>query len=85
VCNTILRLPEVLKRRARCRSSHYLDINNGLFPKPINIGLRAVSWLDHEVDAVNNARIAGKTDDQIRKLVIRLELARKNLVVDELE
>jgi len=30
-----------------------------------------------EVEALNAARIAGKTDDEIRSLVTRLEAARK--------
>lgn len=74
---TILRLPAILKRRGRSRSSHYADIKAGLFVKPVLIGLRAAGTPDNEVDALNAARIAGKTDEEIRALVIRLEAARK--------
>ena len=74
---TILRLPAVLKERGRSRSAHYLDIQNGLFTKPVAIGARAVGWPDAEVAALNAARIAGKSDDKIRDLVIQLEAARK--------
>lgn len=74
---SILRLPTVLHKRGRSRSAHYLDIQQGLFPKPVVIGMRAVGWPDHEVAAVNAARIAGNTEDEIRKLVIQLEAARK--------
>lgn len=73
----ILRLPEVLKRRGRSRSSHYADIKSGLFVKPVLIGLRAIGTPDNEVDALNAARIAGKSDDEIRALVVNLEAARK--------
>ena len=73
----ILRLPEVLKRRGKSRSSHYLDIKNGLYVKPVQIGARAVGTPDDEVDALNAAIIAGKTDEEIRDLVVRLEAARK--------
>ncbi len=31
----------------------------------------------HEVAALNAARIAGKTDEEIRALVVKLEAARK--------
>ena len=73
----ILRLPTILKRRGRSRSSHYADIKDGLFVKPVQIGARAVGTPEDEVDALNAARIAGKTDDEIRALVVKLEAARK--------
>ena len=74
---TILRIPAVLKRRGRSRSSHYADIKAGLFVKPVLIGLRATGTPDYEVDALITARIAGKTDEEIRALVIKLEADRK--------
>ena len=77
--NIILRLPAVLKQRGRSRSAHYLDIQNELFTKPVAIGSRAVGWPDTEVLALNAARIAGKTDDEIRTLVKKLEADRKAL------
>ena len=75
--HTILRLPAVLKRRGRSRSSHYADINAGLYVKPVQIGSRAVGTPEDEVDALNAARIAGKSDEEIRALVLKLESARK--------
>lgn len=72
----ILRLPEVIKARGRCKASHYQDIQNGLFTRPVPIGGRAVGWPEHEVYAVNAARIAGKTEDEIKALVIELETQR---------
>lgn len=74
---TILRLPAILKRRGRSRSAHYADIKAGLFVKPVLIGVRAVGTPDKEVDALNAARIAGKSDEEIRALVVKLEAARK--------
>ncbi|MET0008719.1 MAG: AlpA family phage regulatory protein [Candidatus Thiodiazotropha sp. 6PLUC9] len=74
---SILRLPTVLRKRGRSRSAHYLDIQEGLFTHPVSIGSRAVGWPAHEVDAINAARIAGKTDSEIRTLVHKLEVARK--------
>ncbi|MDA0261458.1 MAG: transcriptional regulator [Proteobacteria bacterium] len=74
---TILRLPVVLKLRGRSRSSHYADIKAGLFVKPILIGLRATGTPDNEVAALNAARIAGKSEVEIRALVAKLEAARK--------
>ncbi len=37
---------------------------------------RASAWPAHELAAINAARIAGKSDDQIRRLVIDLIVAR---------
>ncbi|MCK7576614.1 MAG: AlpA family phage regulatory protein [Chromatiales bacterium] len=74
---TILRLPAVLRERGRSRSAHYLDIQQGLFTHPVSIGARAVGWPSDEVAALNAARIAGQTDEQIRALVVALEAARK--------
>lgn len=77
MATTILRLPTVLRERGRSRSAHYLDIQQGLFTRPVAIGLRAVGWPSGEVTALNVARIAGKSDEEIRDLVVKLEAARK--------
>ena len=74
---TILRLPAILRERGRSRSAHYLDIQQGLFTPPVPIGARAVGWPADELAALNAARIAGKSDDDIRELVARLQAARK--------
>ena len=78
--NTILRLPTVLRERGRSRSAHYLDIQQGLFTRPVQIGLRAVGWPAGELAAINAARIAGKSDEEIRALVLKLEADRKSVV-----
>jgi prophage regulatory protein len=74
---TILRLPAVKARFGRSRSSTYADIKSGLFVSPILIGARAVGFPENEVNAIIAARIAGKSDDEIRQLVVKLEAARK--------
>lgn len=76
--NTILRLPAVLRERGRSRSAHYLDIQQGLFTPPVPIGPRAVGWPAGELDVLNAARIAGKSEDEVRALVARLVAARTN-------
>jgi prophage regulatory protein len=77
--HTILRLPMVLRERGRSRSAHYLDIQQGLFTRPVPIGARAVGWPANELATLNAARIAGKSDDEIRILVVKLESARKTV------
>jgi len=74
----IVRLPEALEVRGRSRSSHYLDIQQGLFTSPVLIGHRSVGWPIEELELLNAARIAGRTESEIRALVVQLEAARKN-------
>jgi len=67
-----LRIRDVLSLRAIGKSQHYDDIQKGLFTPPVKIGSRASAWPEHEIASINAARIAGKSDDQIRQLVIEL-------------
>ncbi len=46
----IIRLDEVKKRTALSRSSIYLRIKSGEFPKQISLGGRAVGWVESEID-----------------------------------
>jgi prophage regulatory protein len=76
----ILRLPEVKQRRGfRADASVYNEIRNGLCTNGIAISVRSKGWPDYEIDAINTARIAGKSDDQIRELVKRLHAKRTKL------
>ena len=45
----ILRLPEVMDRTALSRSTIYLRVSQGVFPKPVNLGARAVGWIEAEI------------------------------------
>lgn len=73
----ILRMPDVKAETGhRSHASVYTAVHEGLFTVPVPIGQRAVGWPDHEVKAINAARIAGKSDDQIRELVSKLHTAR---------
>jgi len=75
---TIFRLPTVRQESGLSRSTLYLRINQGLWTKPISLGGRAVGWPASDVSTLNNARIAGKPDNEIRELVKRLEADRNN-------
>ena len=74
---TILRLPSVKFESGLSRSTLYLRITQGLWTKPISLGGRSVGWPASEVITLNTARIAGKTDNEIRTLVQTLEADRK--------
>ena len=77
--HSILRLPTVKMSTGLSRSTLYLRIAQGVFPKPVSLGGRAVGWPAHEVAALNAARIAGKPDTEIFDLVMKLEAARKTV------
>lgn len=73
----ILRLPAVKAEMGhRSHASIYNAIRAGLFTNPVPIGQRAVGWPDDEVRAINAARIAGQSDEQIRELVKQLHAKR---------
>lgn len=73
----ILRLPAVKAKTGISRSTIYLRIEQGLWPKPVKLGARSIGWPANEVTAMNAARISGSTDLEIRQLVCQLEAARK--------
>ena len=75
---TIFRLPAVKFESGYSRSTIYLRIAQGLWTKQVSLGPRCVGWPAHEVAALNAARIAGKSDEEIRALVAKLEAARRS-------
>lgn len=77
---TIYRLPTVKAETGYSRSTIYLRIAQGLWPKQISLGPRCVGWPANEVALLNAARISGKTDAEIRELVQSLQTKRKELV-----
>lgn len=74
----ILRLPEVIRQSGNTRSTIYLRIQQGLWTKPVSLGGRVVGWPENEVTAINSARIAGLSENEIASLVTQLEIARKS-------
>ena len=53
----ILRMPEVEEQTGLKKSSIYAAIEEGKFPAPINLGARAVGWLESEINEWLEARI----------------------------
>ena len=53
-----LRLPEVLARTGLSRSTIYVRLEQGRFPRPVSLGSRAVGWVEAEVDEWMRERIA---------------------------
>ena len=78
---SILRMPAVKAETGhKSHASIYTAIKAGLFTKAVPIGERSVGWPDYEVKAINQARIAGQSEDAIKALVNRLHAKRIELV-----
>ena len=72
---TIFRLPKVKSETGQSRSWLYQSAKDGLFTPPMKTG-RSSGWPAREVAALNAARIAGKSDAEIRELVADLVAER---------
>ena len=77
--NIIHLLPATLVALGVKRTSFYEMVKAGLVTPPVLIGERSVGVPENEIEAINAARIAGKSKDEIRALVARLVAARKSL------
>ena len=75
VVNPLLRRPIVEQLTGDSRTTLYRKIKRKLLTEPVQIGGRRVAWLQNEIAAINQARIAGKSDDEIKSLVIELYAA----------
>jgi prophage regulatory protein len=77
---SILRIQSVKAETGhRSHASIYTQIKDGLFTAGVRIGQRSRGWPSDEVAAINAARIAGKSDDELRALVNRLHAKRLEL------
>ncbi|GJL76086.1 AlpA family transcriptional regulator [Nitrosomonas sp.] len=75
-----------LIKNAEARSSlgvgnttFYEQLNAGLITPAVKLGVHAVAWPKHEIQAIVAARIAGQSDDQIKQLVKQLVSDREKL------
>jgi prophage regulatory protein len=48
--NTILRLSTVKSRTGLSRSTIYLRVSQGTFPRQISLGGRAIGWIESEIE-----------------------------------
>ena len=77
---SILRKPAVKAELGfRSDTSVASSVRAGLLTKPIFLAQRSVGWPDYEIKAITAARIAGKSEADIRALVTRLHTQRTEL------
>lgn len=77
VPNAVLGMPDLSAVTRASKPTIYAWIADGLFTAPVKFGAKSSAWPVSEVNSILAARIAGKTDDEIRALVIDLTEARK--------
>lgn len=56
----ILRRPAVQDRTGETRSTIYAKMARGEFPKPVKLGEKAVGWVETEIEAYIDAKIAAR-------------------------
>jgi len=76
----IERKPAVLQRIGLSRSTLHNKIQQGLWCPPINLGARAVGFLEHETDELIAAYVNGYSPEQLRELVKTLVAERAMLI-----
>mgnify|MGYP000925199916 CR=1 FL=1 len=70
-----LRLMDVKRRTGLSRSTIYLDMSKGNFPKSVSLGARSVGWLESEIDIWMQSRIE-KIPYQIHKIKNSLDVTQ---------
>ena len=84
VVNRIIRINEVKSKTGDgANSTVYGRVESGTLPPPVKIGPRASGWVEAEIDSVIDARIAGKSEDEIRELV-KVLIAKRQKIADEI-
>jgi prophage regulatory protein len=58
MATTILRLPVVKARTGLSRSTIYLRVADGSFPRPVSLGARAVGWVESDVEGWISRKIS---------------------------
>ena len=58
MAQSLIRMPEVMRRTGYGKAWIYRLVSEGRFPLPIKIGSRAIAFVESEVDDWINQRIA---------------------------
>jgi prophage regulatory protein len=62
--HTILRLPAVKSRTGLSRSTIYLRVAKGQFPKQVSLGGRAIGWIEEEIEAWISVQVTQSRSDK---------------------
>lgn len=67
----LIRIKEVIEISGPKRSTLYDYVKQGIFPSQIKLGRRCSAWVESEVLEVNFARIAEKSEQEIKELIAK--------------
>jgi prophage regulatory protein len=81
----VIRKPEIKHLNGLSNTSYFEQIKKGLVVPFFSIGARAVAVYEDEIITVTTARAAGKSDDEIRKIVKALIKQRETSANDLLK
>ena len=73
----MLRIWDVTSATGLSRSSVWLHVKLLQLPPPVKIGTRAVGWSSAEIGRINEARMAGASEDEIKDLVQSMVAGRR--------
>ena len=73
----LARKPRALEITGHKHAKFQNHIREGLLPPPVKISERCSAWPIHELVAVNRAIVAGRSSDEIKRLVAHLVDARR--------
>ncbi|MDO6565823.1 AlpA family phage regulatory protein [Alteromonas sp. 1_MG-2023] len=73
----IIRFDEAAKMVGKGRSTLWHDIKERRFIPPLSLGSRSSGFIESEVQAMIAARAVGFTNEQIKDLITKLMLKRK--------
>jgi len=74
-----IRLITAMELSGLKRATLYNHISKEIFPSQIKISERGVAWVESEIIEVNQARIAGKSDSEIKELIKQQEVQRQQI------
>jgi predicted DNA-binding transcriptional regulator AlpA len=74
-----VRMAELKAILGQSHSTSYRGIASGVIPEPVELGPNRKGWPRYEAEAINRSRLAGLPDDAVRKIVLALTTARKDL------
>lgn len=80
-----MRRKQAVKEWGMSISQSYVQEGKGLIPEFISIGARSKAIPVREVEIINAARISGKSDDEIRAIIIMLLEDRKSLGMEAID
>ena len=80
---SLIKKTEVLDLACISKSTLHFRIQSGLMPPSISLGGRSVAFVQHEIQAVLAALVAGQSNEEIKHLITVLVSVRQDIFSKE--